>query len=29
MWLLVRSGQRNAALQQYQRCRQILDEELA
>ena len=29
MWLLVRSGQRNAALQQYQRCHQILDEELA
>jgi DNA-binding SARP family transcriptional activator/predicted ATPase/Flp pilus assembly protein TadD len=29
MWLLVRHGQRNAALQQYQRCRQILVEELA
>jgi DNA-binding SARP family transcriptional activator/predicted ATPase/Tfp pilus assembly protein PilF len=29
MWLLVRSGQPNAALQQYQTCRQILDEELA
>jgi predicted ATPase/DNA-binding SARP family transcriptional activator/Flp pilus assembly protein TadD len=29
MWLLVRSGQRNAALQQYQTCRQILEEELA
>jgi DNA-binding SARP family transcriptional activator/predicted ATPase/Tfp pilus assembly protein PilF len=29
MWLLVRSGQRNAALHQYHSCRQILAEELA
>jgi DNA-binding SARP family transcriptional activator/predicted ATPase/Tfp pilus assembly protein PilF len=29
MWLLVRSGQRHAALQQYQACRQLLAQELA
>ena len=28
MWLLVRNGQRNAALRHYQRCRSILEEEL-
>ena len=28
MWLLVRSGQRNAALRQYQSCHQLLAEEL-
>ena len=29
MWLLVRNGQRNAALQQYQQCQQLLAAELA